>query len=65
MALSPGGSNLYFLVVGEVGGVGVGGVVGAYGYWCMWKLLTVVQLFYDVILRRRGGEGGGVCVFIY
>ena len=25
MALSPGGSNLNFLVVGEVGGVGVGG----------------------------------------
>ena len=41
-----------------VGGGG-GGVVGAEGYWCMGKLVTVVQLFYDIILGR-GGEGGGV-----
>ena len=64
MALSPGGSNLYFLVVGEVGGVGVGG-----GRWeqrgigvCGSCLLF--NCFYDIILGRGGGGWGGVCVFI-
>ena len=66
MALSPGGSNLHFLVVREVGGVGVGG-----GHWeqrgigvCV-SCLLLFNCCYDIILGR-GGEGGWgeVCVFI-